>query len=100
LGDIVIRETDDTIALRRKPGIAPFVTDVVDVVCCAVEFDDEFAFDASEVSNESADSMLAAELQSFEASVTECQPEELFGFRGSAAELTGVRVGVHWRMIL
>ena len=99
-GHVFVHEADDTEALGFEPGVAPFIANVVDVVCSAVKLDDELAFDASKVGDESTDSVLAAELQSVDAPVAEGEPEELFGSYGLAPELSGMEVGVHLRMIL
>ncbi len=99
-GYVIIREPDEPITLRRKPGVTLFIANVVDVVCSAIKLDDELAFDAGKVGDESTDCVLAADLQSIEAPVAEGEPEELFGSCGLAAKLTGIGVDVHLRRIL
>jgi hypothetical protein len=100
VGDIVIRETDDTIALGFEPGVTLFVANVVNVMSGAIKLDYELAFDADEIGEEPADGMLTAEFQSVEATIPQDKPEELFGSSGLAAELTGMGVRVHFGMIL
>ena len=66
---VIVHETNDAEALGSEPGVAALVAHVVDVVCCAIKLDDEFALDADEIDDEPADGVLAADFQSVERSV-------------------------------
>ena len=89
--NVVVPESQDDPALRLKlAGTKPIN---LAVVLLTIQFNDQIAFDATEIGDIGRDWVLSTNLQTFNLSSPQALPEFAFGVRGGMAHAARVLAG-------
>jgi hypothetical protein len=81
LGQIVIPETEDAVALRFKPAVASQIALALSVLA-AVEFDDQHGCRTHQINDVSPDGDLPSKFEACQSAITDDAPKVSLGFGG------------------